>query len=384
MRIGISVITHAGQSIWENGLGQNVVFLARLLRSLPMVQEVLLLNCGDQPALPPGACEVLRDFRLIPPREATDLIDVAIEMGGGLDIEWLDYIRALGKRVVFHCAGQPYVALVEPAIFGVAGYFSRVDRCDEIWLLPKDMRLAPMLRTLHRCPVWEVPYLWDATFITQRSAEVASVGLHFGYVPRADGSDTTRGFRLAIFEPNISVVKACSIPLLICDAAYRTKPASVKSLHVLNSEQMKDHPTFVYLVKSLDLYRESKITITSRHDFVGYMSQHVDAVISHQWQNIQNYLYLDALYGGYPLIHNSPWLAPVGYYYPEFDIACGAAQLIDACATHDANLGSYKQRVQSFLSRLDPVAPHNAQAYAHRLLALGPTRPHSATRSATW
>lgn len=47
MRIGISVFTHAGQNVWENGLGQNVFYLARLLRTLPFVEEVLLLNCAD-------------------------------------------------------------------------------------------------------------------------------------------------------------------------------------------------------------------------------------------------------------------------------------------------------------------------------------------------
>ena len=52
MRIGISVITHADQNIWENGLGQNTLHLARLFRSLPFVENVLLLNCGDQDGMP--------------------------------------------------------------------------------------------------------------------------------------------------------------------------------------------------------------------------------------------------------------------------------------------------------------------------------------------
>ncbi|WP_322084017.1 DUF2827 family protein [Burkholderia sp. BCC1972] len=38
MRIGISVFTHAGLNVWENGLGQNVFYLARLLRTLPFVE----------------------------------------------------------------------------------------------------------------------------------------------------------------------------------------------------------------------------------------------------------------------------------------------------------------------------------------------------------
>src|SRR5579863_5538608 len=152
MRIGISVLTHAGQSIWENGLGQHVFFLAHLLRSLPFVGEVLLFNCGDQSRLPDDLEEEGgAGFRLIAPRDATDLIDVAIEMAGGLDASWLDHLRAKGKKVVYHCCGQPYAALVEPSIFGTAGYFSRIERCDEIWTLPRDRCFHRMFESLYRC-----------------------------------------------------------------------------------------------------------------------------------------------------------------------------------------------------------------------------------------
>ncbi|MFD2781245.1 DUF2827 family protein [Novosphingobium pokkalii] len=48
MRIGISIITHAGQNIWNNGIGQHVYHLATLFRHLPFVEAVYLLNCGDQ------------------------------------------------------------------------------------------------------------------------------------------------------------------------------------------------------------------------------------------------------------------------------------------------------------------------------------------------
>ena len=68
MRIGISVLTHSGQSIWENGLGQNILFFARLLRGLPFVTDVVLLDCGDQKRLPPDADGLLPGLRLIPKR----------------------------------------------------------------------------------------------------------------------------------------------------------------------------------------------------------------------------------------------------------------------------------------------------------------------------
>lgn len=371
MKIGISVLTHEGQSVWENGLGQNIFYFVRLLRALPFVTDVVLLNCGDQPSLPPEAGNFARDVPLVGLRDLPEPPDVVFEMGGGLDVEWLDYARARGSKVVFFCCGQPYVGLIEPSVFQRDGYFSRANRCDEIWILGKDRALMPMLRTLHRCPVYEVPFLWDSTFIEQRIQTVEQAGLRFGYEPRsARGETGSRGLRFAVFEPNISVVKCCVIPMLVGEAAFREDPKAVKSLHVLNSVQMREHPSFSFLLGSMELSRAERVRLDGRHDFAGFMSQHADAVIAHQWQNDQNILYLDALYGGYPLIHNSPWLSNLGYFYSDSDIEVGAAQLLRAVQTHDTEHKYYTQRARSFLVSLAPRADANCSAYARRLLAL--------------
>jgi hypothetical protein len=106
----------------------------------------------------------------------------------------------------------------------------------------------------------------------------------------------------------VSVVKCSNIPMLVCDEAFRADPEQVDFMHVLNTLHLKDHPTLLYLANSLDLVKQQKAVFQGRHDFAGYMVQHANAVVAHQWQNDQNYNYLDALYGNYPLIHNSPWL----------------------------------------------------------------------------
>jgi hypothetical protein len=371
MRIGISIATRQGQSIWENGLGQNVFFLVKLLRASPMVTDVVLLNCGPHASLPYEVEAILPGLVLVPVREATELIDVAIEMGGGLDVEWLDHLRARGKKTVFLCCGQPYVGLIEPTVFKRDGYFARAQRCDEVWILPKDRALRPMLETLHRCPVFEVPFLWDPMFVDYRIREVQRAGFSFGYVPAAEREGGHRPLRVAVFEPNISVVKCGVIPMLACDMAYRAAPQSVAEMRVLNSAHLQGHPTFDFLVRSLDLNSASKLHVDHRHDFVGYMAQFGDAVVAHQWQNDQNILHLDALYGGYPLVHNAEWLSQLGYYYEAFNAPAGAAQLIRAAEQHDQHFPEYRAHTRAFLEGLNPLAPENSAAYLQRLLHLG-------------
>ncbi|MFS2033079.1 DUF2827 domain-containing protein [Polaromonas sp. CT11-55] len=370
MRIGISVLTHAGQNIWENGLGQNVIFLAQSFQKLPFVQSVVLLNGGDQSTMPPQVNMDALGLRMMSAHEATDHIDLAIEMAGALDVKWLDYLRAQGKKVVWYCAGQPYVGLIEPSVFDRPGFFSRADRCDEIWILPKDFSaFAPMLRALHRCPVHEVPYIWSPQFLDARARELEKEGFFFGYKARAAGA----GLRVAIFEPNVSVVKCTNIPMLICDEAYRAEPARVSFMHVLNTLHLKDHPTLLYLANSLDLVKQQKAIFQGRHDFAGYMVQHADAVVAHQWQNDQNYNYLDALHGNYPLIHNSPWLRDAGYsdyYYPDFNTAEGGRKLLLAASQHDSRLEQHRQQARRVIASVDPFAHGNLQSLARRLQAL--------------
>lgn len=367
MRIGLSVLTHAGQNIWENGLGQNILFLAALLQRIDFVESVTLVDAGDQASMAPQVGLAAAGLGFGRAHALGDALDVMIEMGGALELSWLSAFRGRGGRVAFHGVGQPFVALAEPIVFDTCGHFGAPERCDEVWLLPKDAAFAPMMRVMHRCPVYQLPYLWSPHFLAARVKEVEAAGYRFGYVPRAAGAG---GLRVAIFEPNISVIKSATLPMLIADGACRLDRDAVASLHVLNALHLKDHPTMLYLANSLDIVRAHKATFHGRHDFAGFMVQHADAVVSHHWHNEQNYLHLDALWGDYPLVHNAPWLRDAGYFYDGFDVAAGARQLLQAARVHDAQLDGYRARSRRVFEAVDPLAQANIDAYAHRLLGL--------------
>ena len=173
-----------------------------------------------------------------------------------------------------------------------------------------------MLRTLHRCPVHEVPYIWSPQFLDHRVQDWSNLGFRFGYQP---GS---RPWRLAIFEPNISLVKNCLVPMLVCDEAYRAQPLRIASMQVLNTLHMKDHPTMLYLANSLDLVQHHKATFHGRHDFAGFMVQHANAVVAHQFRTTRTTATSMRSTEITRLVHNSPWLRDAGYYYPAVRHRC--------------------------------------------------------------
>jgi hypothetical protein len=377
MRIGISTLSTAEQNIWSAGITQNALFLAKLLRSIPFVQDVVLLDVGSEDSLGTQVDFAWFGTRMLKLQDATDQLDVIIEMAGAIDTPWLNLQRARGKKVVWHCVGQPYTGLVESTLFKDSGFFIHgADRHDAIWVLPKDEVFIPMLRTLHQCPVQSAPYIWDPVFLQQRIDEVGKSGLHFGYIPRTERRDPSAGWKLAIFEPNISPIKSGLISMLVVDAAYREAPDSIQQLYVLNTEHLVQHPTLLYFANALDVVRQHKTIFTGRHDIAGFVGlHHVDAVVAHQWQNDQNYAYLDALYGGYPLVHNSPWIKQAGYYYPDFEVQQGAAQLRHAIASHDENLQGYAERSAHCLKAVALAHEPNVKAYADLLRALCSDKP---------
>jgi len=371
MRIGISYLSRPNRSIWENGLGQNIVFLANLFQRLPFVDAVVLIGVGESDTIVPDGDPVLGDLPVVTMRDATEQVDVVIEMGAVLDARWLDLMRARGKKVVYYCCGQPYMAVAESTIFRRESPSSRPDRCDEVWYLPKDAAFGPMLSTIHRCNVHEVPFIWHPKFVDMAIREVQQSGYEFGYKPRRSvGGDGNEGLHVAIFEPNVNTVKSSVIPMLICDGAYRVDPQSVAFMCVTNMRHIQDRSVTQAFASTLDLCREHKAVFCQRCRVVDVMAQRPDAVVSHQWNNDQNYLYLDILYGDYPLIHNSPWLKDAGYYYPDFDVSQGVDQLRRAASEHDLTLNDYRARARRVFDTVNPFSEANLGRYAERMLHL--------------
>ena len=370
MRIGVSIMTGDKQHVWNNGLVQNIYHFAGLLRSIPFVEEVYLLNCGDRDTHPNGSDEAARSFALLKPADAFDLIDVAIEMGGAVDMEWIRRFRFRGGKFILHLCGQPYVSLIEPTVFDREGFFIEAQRFEEIWLLAKDMVFAPMLRTIHRCPVHEVPYLWAPRFLEQTIQRDKNGEPRYGY---RRGSLKPGTARPAIFEPNISPIKMGLIPYMICDAVERRSPGIVDEVTYLNGDGTLDHPTFVHFMQNSTIYQAGKTRITGRDYFAHVMGRGSNVVVSHQIHCPQNYVYLDALYGSYPLIHNSPLFKEAGYYYEASDVDAGARVLRDAIEHHDHELEAYARCAKGVVEGLSPSSRANIDHYARRLLTLTST-----------
>ena len=370
MNVGLSIASKPGEDAWGSSLGQSIGFLADLLARVPFVSKVFLIDCGEASPQPPWPGVAPFPAVTVRPDEVTHAIDLVIDVGETLPVEWLRHVRALGARIATLFVGHPYAEQAGSQIPGVAR--APAFKCsprDEIWTWPHLMKTSgPMLSTIGRAPVHAVPPVWSPSFLHVQTARFSSSGQRFAARHRLG-----QPWRVAIFEPNDLAVKTSFIPMLVCEQAYRRQPGALGFMMVANSNFMARHVTFNRFLASLDITRDKKASYERATSFAECMAPlRMDAVVAHQWECEFDPMYCEVLQGGYPLVHNSPMLrdAGAGLYYRDFDAHHGAQVLLDAWNGEPGFWDHYADSAHRFVDALAPDAPANIESYARRIDAL--------------
>ena len=351
LNIGITIgLKQEDETLWNNGIKQNAVFLAEAFRNCSNVATVVLVNTTQvrvSERLPWNLEHwPTRTFESI-----KDELDVLIELGGQIDEEQTTYLKSRGTRVVSYCCGFEYIHATESILSErpLWGYNLFVNqRYDAIWMIPQVANNSQsFFEVLRRHSAETVPFVWSPVFLEQRSSNLPNRGV---YRPRLDSPR-----RLVVMEPNLNLVKFCIYPIFIAELVYRELPEAIEMLHVTNAERMAMHsPDFIALMNQLDIVREHKAVFLGRHDTPTFLAEHTDIVISHQLENPLNYFYLEVCWQGFPLIHNAHLCPDLGYFYPENRADLGAERVLEAIRQHDAGAADYLVTQRERISRYLP------------------------------
>lgn len=350
LHIGITIgLHHENETLWNNGIKQNAVFLAEALRHCPSVASVVLVNT-TQVAITSALPWDLTRWPTVSFEVAKDKVDVLIELGGQIDEAQTHYLHQRGAKLVSYCCGFEYVHAMESILFNrpLWGLNLFVNKhFDDIWMIPQVAGISgSYFTTLRRRPAKVIPFVWDPMFLEQRAAHLPNGGK---YSPR------TGGRRLSVVEPNINVVKFCLYPVLIAEEAYRARPDAITLLQVTNSERLAtQNQEFIALMNQLDIVRGHKAVFLGRHETPVFLAENTDVVVSHQWENALNYLYLEVCWQGYPLVHNAYLCPDLGYYYPGNDVSAGCETLLRAIDQHDAQHEAYLRTQRRLIDRYLP------------------------------
>ncbi len=290
------------------------------------------------------------------PAAALDALDLVIEIAPLLTEEWLSCFRARGGRSVLHPCGTVHAELIAASVFNQAASALPPGRHDAIWLMPGEAAYAPMLRALHRIPVSTVPRLW--------APPVEPVRYDHGSLSR-------RGAHVAIVAPAACALDMGAIPFLIADSAARQRPEAVVHAQFVNAAPMAAQWSFATMVRSSDLAARQAVAIDAGDDVRSVLGQGANLLVAYHAAGDADFACLDALAGGFPVVHNATALSGIGYGYDGQDIAGGATALLRAVGDHDARCDQARQTVATRLASLHPHDPGNRDIYARALLVLG-------------
>lgn len=355
LKIGITLgLKNNKESIWTNGIKQNVLMLVHLLKNSKKNYEVCILNIfnvdfTEKPSY-------LKDIDIFYFNDKFMEMDLLISMGGQiLDSDAKKFKENKDKRIVSYKCGNNYVLSMEEILFKESKTGSEIEQeIDELWYVPQQDEVnRGYYTTLHRTNAIIVPFVWHPKFLYEKALEIEK-GYKLGVYKKSWQYEIGKEKKIiGIMEPNLNIVKFCLIPTMIVEESYRGEIGKnhIDKLRITNGEQLKTNKLFMSYVKTFDLFKDNKISAESRYQTAYVLTQHLDVLVCHQILNPLNYLYLDAVYLGYPILHNAHMCKDLGYYYEGSDTVEGAKMLDWVLTEHDNNIEEYDKRNDLVLQR---------------------------------
>ncbi len=369
LKIGITIgLKDSKESIWTNGIKQNVLILTRLLKNSSENYEIKLLNTIEVDwSEKPG---YLKDVEICTFKDNYMDMDMLIVMGAQVsNADIKNFKSDPKKKVVSYKCGNNYVITMENILFkeeeeGKVHQFE--DSFDEVWYIPQQDEVnRGYYHTLYRTNSLIVPFLWHNQYLLEALTDI-EVGFKRGQFKKDYRYEIGKQKkRIGVMEPNLNIVKFSLIPAMIAEECYRGEIGKerIEKLMLTNSEKIAKNKEFLGMISTFDLYKDNKISAESRYQTAYILSQYIDVLVCHQILNPLNYLYLDAAYMGYPVLHNAPMCKDLGYYYEGSDTVDGAKKLDYILTKHDDNIDKYNDRNDKALMRYYADNPKLVKTY---------------------
>ena len=355
--IATAPITEA--CIFSNGLYQNIYIIYKMLNALGFLP--FLLQNGPADAVLHG-CRVLNIQEFV---QKPFPVHTYLEIGMSVDTMFRNFLKKLGARNVKIYLGNILNIDIETIQFYPAAFFSHhvVGEMDEIWVSPhyeQHREYAGYLNRVYDTANMKiVPYVWDQCFITRFGKEQRR------WLAPPPGSQPT----YIIMEPNISFQKSAFVPLLALEAYKQAHPEWSPNIIIVNGERINACPHFSQNV-ICNMAIQSHCQFKKRAAIVDLFRDFPSATfICHQVNNEYNYMILEILACGFPLIHNGERWSDHGYSYKANDIT-GLHKCIEAATQHVHNVERITSNAHALFWR---YSIHNPQVQKAWFELLGGT-----------
>jgi hypothetical protein len=170
---------------------------------------------------------------------------------------------------------------------------------------------------------------------------------------------------ILIMEPNISFQKTSVVPLLLIEEWSLSHPEIEFKVVVLNADRLSATGYYKNTIEPcLSIVKRGFVEYGGRHDMLTVMTNYPYAVpVCHQITNEFNYMVLEFMWAGYPVLHNCEAWKDFGYYYIDNDTVSGSKQLQEAVHYHLDRLETYKSHVKALYWRHSIYNPEIQKAW---------------------
>ena len=337
-------------NIFNNGLYQNCFLLYRLAEAIGWM-PIFVVN--SKPKSLEGIPELLRSCRIA---EIEDIlkaplpVKIYLEVGMSISSNLRRFMKMLGARTCKLYLGNILNIDIETPMYFPGMHFSHhvIGEQDEIWTSPHYGQNAEYGACLNQVEpdaksMKIAPYVWDPCILTDDGRR------HVQWRSRKPSERPC----ILIMEPNISFQKCAFIPLLAAEEYARSHPEQDFEVVVINGDRLMASGHYKNVIEPcLDLASQGRITYVPRNDILSVMKTYPHATaICHHVNNEFNYMVLEFLYAGFPVLHNCKAWSSFGYFYPDNDTVAAAKQVGASFQYHHERLEAYKSHARALLWR---------------------------------
>lgn len=362
--ITIDVSDYAVTNLFNNGIRQNVISLRGLFEKCKNVKNSYIINTSGKKSNYINTSWEKYGQHIISKEQAKEKCDVIVVCHGSLaNHEYPEYTK-LGKKIVKQILGAELTVFNERILFDIpaGGIYQRNNHVSAVWISPHYYeRDKYFFQTMFNCNVYVAPYIWTPEFIEEHAKALKVKNWAGKYTPSGETQK-----RLSTMEPNINVVKTSIVPIIITELLERQHPETLKFINIFGGDKIKLKPDMVQCIAGFDIHKNKKCFFEARYPIVWSLKEHTDIVLSHQNQCELNYLYLDAAWLGYPLVHNSPMMKELGWYYPQNDADVAIKHIEYIAKNFDTNEyidDKYLKKSREYASQFLPDNPKNIKTY---------------------
>lgn len=245
-------------------------------------------------------------------------------------------------KLVDVLCGNLYVLLQEEFTFDVHHIMKnyRNDYIDEVWVLEMYAYAQNFLEMVYAKPVKVLKYVWGSDII-QKYISLNNINP----VPKELSNDK---INICIYEANMSLHKNAFIPLLIAENFFKKFPNRLNKCYMFCKEKMNNNGFY----EKLDLCKQGKFEYHPRMimpttiDMLNKSTRFKTVVLSNTMLNNLNFLHLELLHMGVPIVHNC---APFnnGLYYDSFKLH-DAVDLLEKARKQQVDSQSTKEIIENF------------------------------------